>query len=321
MSEPLLQVRGLSISLRGAAHVVDGLDLSIAAGARLGLVGESGCGKSLTACALIGLPPRGARVRAEQLQFGDRKLLKLGSGGWRGLRGREIALLPQNGGQALNPVRRVGDQIITVLRRLRGLSKPAAQQRGLDWFARLGLADAERCWRAFPHELSGGQNSRVLLAMALACKPKLLIADEPTAALDTVTQTQVMAALQHAQRETGIALLLISHDLGLVANCVDELAVMYAGQIVETGPAATLLTSPRHPYTQALLASRIGAQTPGERAAALPGLPPPAGQRPGGCAFHPRCRQRLARCHDRIPEALAVDGQMLRCHLAALPLG
>ncbi len=321
MNAPLLQVHGLDLILPGGRQVLRGLDFDIAVAGRLGLVGESGSGKSLTAAALIGLPPPGARLRAEQLRYHQRDLLKLGSGARRRLRGRDIALVSQNGGNALNPVRRIGDQVGATLRRLRDLSTRQAMQRGLDWFERLGLADAERCWQAFPHQLSGGQNNRVVLAMALACEPRLLIADEPTAALDTVSRAHLTAALRDASRQSGMALLLITHDLALVAECVDDVALIYAGQIVESGPATQVLAAPRHPYSQALTALRLDRLPGANRRATLPGLPPLPGQWPAGCAFHPRCGQRLACCSDRVPQPWTFQQQTTRCHLAHLATG
>ncbi|MEH0166422.1 ABC transporter ATP-binding protein [Roseateles microcysteis] len=296
MSLPLLLVEDLRVSLGNGRAAVRGLDFELRAGETLALIGESGSGKSMTALALMGLLPEAARARGRLLLAGE-DLLKLNEAALCKQRGRRIALVPQEPLSALNPLQRVLHQVMLPLR-MHGLTD-GAEQRAREVLARVGLPESR--WRAWPHELSGGQRQRVLIAQALACGPSLLIADEPTSALDPASQRQVLDLLAELGREQGLALLLISHDLGLVARRADRLLVMYGGRIMEQGLASELLSAPAHPYTQALLAARPGLATRGQVLPAIPGQVPAAGQWPRGCPFAGRCALGDQRCIDEAP--------------------
>lgn len=296
MSSPLLAVQDLRVHLHDGRAVVRGLDFELRAGETLALIGESGSGKSMTALALMGLLPEAARASGHLALAGE-NLLALDEAALCKLRGRRIALVPQEPLSALNPLQRVLQQVMLPLR-IHGMSD-GAEARARALLARVGLPESR--WQAWPHELSGGQRQRVLIAQALACGPALLIADEPSSALDQDSQQQVLDLLAELGREQGLALLLISHDLGLVARRADRLLVMYGGRIVEQGPAAALLAAPAHPYTQALLAARPGLATRGQVLPAIPGSVPAAGQWPQGCPFAGRCAQGDQRCADELP--------------------
>ncbi len=284
---PLLVVDDLSVAFKGGAiQAVDGVDLAIGAGETLAVVGESGSGKSVTALAVLRLFGRddGAVARGRILWRGE-DLLPLPEAALRRFRGREIAIIFQDPGASLNPVFTVGEQIAEVLRRHEGLSKDRAAARARDLLRDVGIADPERRIRAYPHQLSGGMRQRVMIAVALACSPQLLIADEPTTALDVTIQAQILRLLKALQARTGMALMFITHDLELVADIADRIAVMYAGQVVETGPAAEVLARPRHPYTRALLDCRPHRGADGlVHFAPIPGAPP-RGSFPPGCRF------------------------------------
>ncbi len=303
MSEALLQVQDLRVSLGDCRALVRGLDFELRGGETLALIGESGSGKSMTALALMGLLPEAASASG-RLTLAGEDLLGLDEAALCKLRGRRIALVPQEPLSALNPLQRVLRQVMLPLR-LHGMSN-GAEARARALLARVGLPESR--WQAWPHELSGGQRQRVLIAQALACGPALLIADEPSSALDKDSQQQVLDLLAELGREQGLALLLISHDLGLVARRADRLLVMYGGRIVEQGPAATLLAAPAHPYTQALLAARPGLATRGQVLPAIPGSVPAAGQWPRGCPFAGRCAQGDQRCADELPPRRQLAG-------------
>jgi dipeptide transport system ATP-binding protein len=305
MSAPLLDIRNLRVSFSGFA-AVDGVDLSVEAGALLAVVGESGSGKSVSLLALMGLIDAPGVVQADALRFDGRELRELAPAQRRQVVGRDIAMVFQDATNSLNPSHRVGDQVREVLRAHLGLRGAALEARVLELFEQVEIPDAPRRLRAYPHELSGGLNQRVMIAMAMACKPRLLIADEPTTALDVTIQAQVMALLRRLQNEQGMALILVTHDLAVVAEMAQDrqhqVVVMYAGQVVETGPAQELFRRPRHPYTAALLAALPEHNRGARRLAALPGLVPGRHNRPAGCLFAPRCAQRQARCDVERPE-------------------
>ncbi len=318
MTTPLLEVRGLTLAFetaRGALPAVDGLDLTLHAGETLALVGESGCGKTLSALAVLGLLPPLARVTAGQVFFRGRDLLRLAPHERRALCGRELAMSFQEPGSALNPVLSIGEQIAEGLRFHGGLSRAAAWKRACDLLAEVGLADAAERAQRYPHELSGGQRQRVMLAMALACGPSLLIADEPTSALDAPVQAEILQLLAELRTRREMALLLITHDLAVVAELAGRVAVMYAGRIVEQGDVLELFERASHPYTQGLLRSRPGVSQPGAgrpaalrgagRFHAIPGHVPALGAWPAGCRFHPRCARADERCTHEEPRLLA----------------
>jgi len=306
----LLQVENLRVGLAGGPEAVRGVSFELAAGDTLGLVGESGCGKSLTALALLGLLPEGMAA-AGSVRLAGRELLGLPERDLARLRGDRLAMIFQEPMTALNPLHPVGRQVAEPLRRHRGLSRGAARLEAKRLLDRVGIPNAERRLDAYPHELSGGQRQRVMIAMALACGPDLLVADEPTTALDVTVQRQILDLLLELVEERGMALLLISHDLGLIGESVRRVAVMYAGLLVERGPAERLFRRLAHPYSQGLFAAlpRLGAGAGGQgpRLSTIPGRVPALTALPPGCPFAPRCPLAEPACADWAPEALAVE--------------
>jgi peptide/nickel transport system ATP-binding protein len=323
MAGPLLDISGLSVAFKGGViHAVDGVDLAIGAGETLAVVGESGSGKSVTALAVLRLFGRDDGVMARgSIRWRGQELLAMPESALRHVRGREIAIIFQDPGASLNPVFTIGEQIAEVLRRHNGTPKRQAQSQALDLLRDVGIADPEQRIGSYPHQLSGGMRQRVMIAIAIACAPKLLIADEPTTALDVTIQAQILRLLKALQARTGMGLLFITHDLELVADIADRIAVMYAGQVVEAGPAAQVLARPMHPYTRALLACRPHRGTDGEvHFAPIPGAPP-RGVFPAGCRFAPRCRFADQAC-TQAPIALTAmeAGHETRCRRwSALP--
>ncbi len=306
---PLLTVRELRVSFGTAQqplHAVDGVDFDVAPGEVLGIVGESGSGKSVAMMALLGLADSTARISAQAVIFDGRNLLGMPAAARRRIVGKDIAIIFQDALASLNPAYTVGFQIGEVLATHEGLRGAAQRTRVLELLAQVDIPDPAHRINAYPHQLSGGMAQRVVIAMALAGRPRLLIADEPTTALDVTVQAQIMALLAKLQREQGMALVLITHDLALVAEVAQRVAVMYAGQVVETGAAPALFDSPRHPYTAALLAALPEHHRGGTRLQALAGTVPGKYDRPAGCLFAPRCAQVQARCQRERPEASAV---------------
>jgi dipeptide transport system ATP-binding protein len=303
MPAPLLTVRNLRVRF-GGLIAVDGLDLTLQAGGVLGIVGESGSGKSVGMLALMGLVDAPGVVEAEALRFDGVDLLRADARTRRGIVGRRVAMVFQDPQGSLNPSHRVGDQVAEVLRAHTALRGAALRARVLELFEQVGIPGARQRLMAYPHQLSGGMNQRVGIAMAIACGPALLIADEPTTALDVTVQAEVMALLSRLQREQGMALVLISHDLALVSEAVGDgqVTVMYAGQVVEQAAAPTLFAAPRHPYTAALLAALPDSALPGTRLPALPGTVPGRFDRPPGCLFAPRCHRASAACGAAPPQ-------------------
>ncbi|HEV6964155.1 ABC transporter ATP-binding protein [Roseateles sp.] len=284
----LLTIRNLRVTF-GAFPAVDGVDLTLDKGELLGIVGESGSGKSVTMLALMGLVDPPGRVTADAIEFEGRDLLKLSPRDRRQLVGRDVAMVFQDALTSLNPSYTVGAQIAEVLKAHLGLRGRAARDRVVELLEQVEIPDAANRANAYPHQLSGGMNQRVMIAMAIACGPKLLIADEPTTALDVTIQAQIMALLLKLQREQGMGLIMITHDLAVVAEMAQRVAVMYAGQVVETGAVPVLFEAPRHPYTNALLAAIPEHNKGARRLSALPGIVPGALDRPAGCLLAPRC--------------------------------
>ncbi len=319
----LLSVRNLTVEIdtrQGVVHAVDGVGYDLHRGETLGIVGESGCGKTMSALALVGLLPRpAARVVSGEVNFEGRNLLALSRRELRAVRGRDIAMVFQDATTSLHPAFAVGDQIEEALRlHDHRLSRRGARSRAVDLLASVGVPDAASRARGYPHQWSGGMRQRAMIAMAIANGPSVLIADEPTSALDVSTQAQVLDVLRQAQETTGAATILISHDLAVIAEMADRVAVMYAGHIVETGLARELFASPCHPYTLGLLASLPRLDRPQGRLVSIPGQPPSLLQRLDGCPFGPRCRLRLGRadCAEARPP-LAPTGagsQRAACH-------
>ncbi|MEO5980753.1 MAG: ABC transporter ATP-binding protein [Pedococcus sp.] len=317
--EPLLSVRDLRVTFQRSGEkpfmAVDGVSFDVRPGQTVGLVGESGCGKSVTSLAIMGLlPQRGVKVEGEVF-YGDTDLLKQSADQMRDRRGRDLGMIFQDPLSSLNPVVPIGLQVTEVLERHRGLSRKAATPLAKDMLDKVGIPDAQRRLKDYPHQLSGGMRQRALIAMALACAPKVLIADEPTTALDVTIQAQILALLKELVEESGTALVMITHDLGVVAGLVDRINVLYAGRIVERGDRHPLFAQPRHPYTHGLLAS-IPRLT-GERGAKLTPIPGSVSDNlpwANACAFAPRCSQPIDVCVEQTPEFVEDGPRALRCH-------
>ncbi|CAN5720552.1 ABC transporter ATP-binding protein [soil metagenome] len=315
--DPLLEVRDLRTHFHvmdGTVRAVDGISFSIGRGKTLGVVGESGCGKSVTALTimrLLNIPP--AEIASGEVRFEGRDILALPEDEMRRLRGNEMAMIFQEPMTSLNPVFRVGDQVSEAVLYHMDVSKREAADRAVEALRKVGIAHPERRARQYPHELSGGMRQRVMIAMALACEPKLLIADEPTTALDVTIQAQILELIRATQEETGAALMLITHDLGVVAEMVDEVMVMYAGRVVEHGTANEVLLDPRHPYTEGLLASIPSKGMRGQRLNVIRGTVPNPLNMPAGCNFAPRCPYRFDPCDEHDPRLAASEGRLVAC--------
>ncbi len=320
MSAELLTIRELQIGLQRPDQdlsLVNGIDLQIQAGETLALVGESGCGKSITALALMRLLPPGCRQLAGEIEFEGRDLGLLSEEEMRQLRGGGIGMIFQEPMTSLNPVMRIGSQIAESVR-LHDRPKGKIKDRVIELLTAVGIPDPEKRAKAYPHQLSGGMKQRVMIAMALAGRPKLLIADEPTTALDVTTQAQVLRLLKDLQRETGMAILLITHDLGVVAETAQRLAVMYAGQIVETTGISEFFRQPKHPYGRMLLQALPNGQRRDLKLTAIPGNVPSIGNNMPGCRFEQRCDMRMRHCYYEVPGWRELDGGGgVRCHLYA----
>ncbi|HUB16518.1 MAG TPA: ABC transporter ATP-binding protein [Acetobacteraceae bacterium] len=291
----------------GEIAAVDGVDLSVARGRTLGIVGESGCGKSVLSLSVMRLVPSPGRVAAGTIRFENRNLLDLPLAEMRAIRGSRIAMIFQEPMTSLNPVFTAGDQIVEAMRAHdRSASAAALHARAIEALARVRIPAPERRFDEYPHQMSGGMRQRVMIAMALACAPDLLIADEPTTALDVTVQAQILDLLRELQQQTGMAIILITHDLGVVAEMADEVAVMYAGRVVERGPGAALFDDPQHPYTLGLLGSIPKIEEQRDRLLAIEGAVPPPFALPQGCRFHPRCVFAAAACTGQDPPLRAL---------------
>ena len=323
---PLLQVERLAVRLQTGATIVDGVSFGIHAGETFALLGESGCGKSMTALALMRLLPDGVQQSGGSAQMEEVALFDLSEREMRRMRGGQMAMIFQEPGLSLNPVMTIGQQISEVLALHAGGRvstrystvglKPEPTQRCIELLDGVGIPDAARRVNEYPFQLSGGMKQRVMIAMALAGQPKLLIADEPTTALDVTIQAQVLQLLRETQAQNGMALLLITHDLGVVAENAHRVGVMYAGQIVEQASRAQLFSQPLHPYTQKLFAALPGTTRTGQPLSAIPGNVPPLGSIQQGCRFAPRCDKAWTLCHEQTPEWTELaDGHGVRCHL------
>jgi oligopeptide transport system ATP-binding protein len=310
--EPLLSVRDLKVEFSTSAGVVralDGVSFDVHPAETLAILGESGSGKSVTAQAIMALLPRPAgSIAGGSIRYGGRDLAAEPVGQVRALCATEIAMIFQDPLSSLNPVFRVGWQVAEVFRRRRGMGKKEAWANALDLLKRVGIPDAETRVRDYPHQFSGGQRQRIMIAMAIALGPKLLIADEPTTALDVTVQKQIMTLLADLQAETGMAMILISHNLGVVADVAVRAAIMYAGRIVETGTIRDVYDNPAHPYTKGLLSSIPSESTIGGRLTPIVGSPPNLLGLPSGCAFHPRCPFVIDECRAAVPALRAPSG-------------
>ena len=312
-TEPLLSVRNLSVCFPTeegpAAYAVNHLSFDLAPGRVLGLVGESGCGKSLTSLAILRLVPAPGEITSGEILFEGKNLLTLSENAIRQVRGAHIALIPQDPLTSLNPVYTVGDQITEVLELHQKLDARQSRQRAIELLDLVRIPNAKERINDYPHQFSGGMRQRVMIAMALSCTPKLLIADEPTTALDVTVQAQILDLLRDIQKSHGTAILMITHDLGVVAEMCDDVAVMYAGSLVEEADVRDLFAAPRHPYTQGLLHSLPTIDGAGNRTRLIPieGQPPSITEVPPGCPFTPRCPQRMDICSTAFPARTRTD--------------
>jgi oligopeptide/dipeptide ABC transporter ATP-binding protein len=323
VAEPLLRVSDLRIEFAtddGAVSAIDGVSFDVAEGRCLGIVGESGCGKSVTSLAVMGLLPRASgRITGGSIQFAGRDMLTLGAHEMRSMRGREISMIFQEPMSSLNPAFTIGDQIVECLLTHERIGAAAAGKRALELLRLVRIPAPAARMREYPHRLSGGMRQRVMIAMAIACRPRLLIADEPTTALDVTIQAQIIDLLRMLKEETGTAIILISHDLGVVAELADEVAVMYAGRIVERARADRLFDHPEHPYTIGLLGAIPRLGNAGDPLVSIEGMLPDPSSRPPGCSFEQRCPFRRSRCAKEAPRlGPAGPGHLVACWSAPL---
>ncbi|GGI21563.1 ABC transporter ATP-binding protein [Bradyrhizobium guangdongense] len=324
-ASPLIEIKDLRIRFHGdegrITHAVDSVDLSVANGATLGLVGESGCGKSVTSLAIMGLLPKQTTDISGAIRFDGFDLLKTTDETLRDLRGNRLAMIFQEPMTSLNPSFTIGDQIIETILRHRGGSRRYARERAIELLRRVHIPSPERRIDDYPHKLSGGMRQRVMIAIALACDPQLLIADEPTTALDVTLQAQILELMRELKAASGAAIILITHDLGVVAEVCDEVAVMYAGEIVERAPVDELFSAPQHPYTVGLLGSIPRLDHRAEQLATIEGMVPNMAQPPAGCRFAARCPFMLDVCTKARPPLVEVSpGHVSRCVRAPLEL-
>jgi oligopeptide/dipeptide ABC transporter ATP-binding protein len=314
----LLEVTDLRVHLftnRGVVRAVDGVSFSVDAGRSLGIVGESGCGKTMTALSLMRLIPEPpARIVSGSIRFDGEDVVTMAPDRLRALRGNQIAMIYQDPMTSLNPVFTIGEQIAEAVRLHRRDTRNAAWARAVEVLQLVGIPDPARVASAYPHQLSGGMRQRAVIGMALACDPKLLIADEPTTALDVTIQAQILELLRRLQGELGTGIILITHDLGVIADLVDDVVVMYAGKLVEHAPVRRLFAAPRHPYTRGLLRSVPSLETREHRLPTIDGTVPPAHAMPNGCRFNPRCALVRDICHEQEPPLVdAVGGTQAAC--------
>jgi oligopeptide transport system ATP-binding protein len=321
-AEPsLLEVEGLTVALRtsrGIRRAVDGISFSIGKGEILGIAGESGSGKTLTALSLLGLLPVGARTSGS-VRFEGRELLGLTRRQLREFRGKQVALVSQDPATALHPLLRIDVQMTEHVRAHLGFSKEQAETRAIEMLSAVRIPDPAAALFAYPHQFSGGMRQRIAIAMALACEPRLLIADEPTTALDVTVQAGILRLLDRLRRERGVSVMIITHDLGVMSSIADRICVLYGGRVAEYGATAGVLGAPRHPYTYGLMQSLPSASAPGAAMVPIQGAPPSLDAMPAGCAFHPRCEWAEERCRAIVPALRALeDGRRLACDVDPL---
>ena len=319
----LLEIENLSVrfpSKSAVMHAVDGVSLSLDSGEVLGIVGESGSGKSVTMMALMGLVSFPGLVTADKLRFDGHDLLQLSASARSKLTGKDVAMIFQDPTTSLNPCFTVGFQLAESLKLHMGMDSKAARRRSIELLEQVGISAPESRLNVYPHQMSGGMNQRVMIAMAISCKPKLLIADEPTTALDVTIQAQILDLLRTLQKDLNMALVLITHNMGVVSEMAQRVAVMYAGQIMETRSALDIFESPQHPYTEALLAAMPERSDGASRLATIPGMVPGLYDRPTGCLFAPRCTYANSHCRADRPDLRAWQSGMVRCHYPLAPL-
>jgi peptide/nickel transport system ATP-binding protein len=317
-ADTILAVEGLTVDIpvsHGTLHAVRGIDFDLRRGETLCIVGESGSGKSLTSLSIMGLLGKRLKVGARKMEFAGTDLRSLSQAALRELRGNRMAMIFQEPMTSLNPAYTIGDQLTEALLLHRKVSKRDARARAVEMLGKVGITAAESRLAQYPHQLSGGLRQRVMIAMALMCKPELIIADEPTTALDVTIQAQILRLLADLKREMNLALILVTHDLGVVARIADRVAVMYAGEIVESGTAEEIFKRPSHPYTRGLMRCIPvpGRTKPGEPLGSIPGIVPSLIDRVEGCAFRSRCEFAEGACAKPIPERTAASGHVYRC--------
>ncbi len=318
MTQPVLSVRDLRVEFatrRGVLTALDGVSFEINRGEVLGVVGESGAGKSVTGSAVIGLIDPPGRIAGGEIRLNGERIDNLSPEAMRKVRGKRIGMIFQDPLTSLNPLYRVGRQIEETIRTHTDLSAKAARQRAIDLLAEVGIPAPERRIDGFPHEFSGGMRQRVVIALALAAEPELIIADEPTTALDVSVQAQIITLLKRLGRDHGTAVMLITHDMGVIAEAADRVAVMYAGRVAEIGPVAAVVGDPLHPYAKGLMGAIPSLSHEADRLAQIPGAMPRLSAIPPGCAFNPRCPKVFARCTVDRPEPLTVGSHRVACHL------
>ena len=314
---PLLEIENLSVKFPSHAatmHAVEGVSLTLEEGEVLGIVGESGSGKTVTMLALMGLVAFPGQITADKLKFQGQDILQLAERERRALIGKDLAMIFQEPTTSLNPCFTIGYQLAETLRLHLKMDKKAARKRAIELLEQVGIPSPESRLKTYPHQLSGGMNQRVMIAMAIACNPKLLIADEPTTALDVTIQAQILDLLRTLQKERGMALVLITHNMGVVAEMAQRVAVMYAGQVMEQNSAKALFASPQHPYTAALLSALPERNTASARLTTIPGMVPGLFDRPKGCLFEPRCAYASERARAERPLLRDWKGGQVRCH-------
>jgi len=319
LSETLLEIKNLRTTFHtyeGDVHAVDGVDLTIARGEAVGIVGESGCGKSVTSMSIMRLiPSPPGEIQADCLRLNDKDLLKLSNTEMCKVRGNEVSMIFQEPMTSLNPVFTIGDQIIETIQLHQGLKDDAAEKKALELLELVKIPAPKKRMKDFPHQLSGGMRQRIMIAIALACEPALLIADEPTTALDVTIQAQILDLLRQIQKELNMSIMMITHDLGVVAELVSRVVVMYAGVVVEEALVEDLFAAPLHPYTQGLLTSIPRVDQELEWLNVIPGVVPNPLKLPGGCRFHPRCSQCQDRCKAEEPSLIQKGNRQVRCWL------
>ena len=315
---PVLSIRDLRVEFalrRGVLTAIDGVSFDIGRGEVLGVVGESGAGKSVTGAAIIGLVDPPGRIAGGEIRLGGERIDGLSEEAMRAVRGRRIGMIFQDPLTSLNPLFSVGDQLVETMRSHLDLTAGEARRRAVGLLVEVGIPAAEERFGAYPHEFSGGMRQRVVIALALCAEPELVIADEPTTALDVSVQAQILALIKRLCRERGTAVMLVTHDMGVVANTADRVAVMYAGRLAEVGPVSDLIDQPLHPYAVGLMGAIPSLDQDSPRLVQIPGAMPRLSAIPAGCAFHPRCPHAFEPCAVRRPPPVAKDGRQVACHL------
>src|SRR5215203_5629588 len=318
MTEPVLSVRDLRVEFvtrRGVLKAIDGVSFDIAPGEVLGVVGESGAGKSVTGSAVIGLIDPPGRIAGGEVRLSGQRIDNLAHEDMRRLRGKRIGMIFQDPLTSLNPLFRVGEQLVETIQTHTRLSAAAARRRAIELLVEVGIPAAERRIDGYPHEFSGGMRQRVVIALALCAEPELIIADEPTTALDVSVQAQIISLLKRLGREHGTAIMLVTHDIGVIAETADRVAVMYAGRIAEIGPVREVVQSPLHPYSKGLMGAIPSLASEADRLVQIPGSMPRLSAIPPGCPFNPRCPYVFDRCRVERPEAIQRDAHRVACHL------